>query len=423
MTEHRQNSINWEELADDLRTVATKAESHGYPEAAQAIRKLADEGVGAGYGARLRAARERANLSQQQAARLAKVSVQTYRNAEVGYRPPSAKTLAAFDKVPQLRLSAETTEPQWWHSQNFDPVGLFRGLRETLSLDKGHLDPAHLYLDPAGAESYSVITHTRSYEAQTRNPCPIDDAAVTVTQELGSRFDAVLLGSGDGSTESRFVRLLPTPGAIIAVDISQVLLSAAYTRLVDDFPSSRVFALQGDITQLREHRQLAYRGYNVPVLVTMFGKTFSNLGDERSFLDGLGVFQPGAIFVFDVNLARGTTESEVRRNDEALIRGVPESYSDFLSGPLSRYLRGYETAKLTYELSMLSIKGAYSLDCWADVKMFDGTKRRFRVAQFKRYSLDTLTPLFARYGWTHVATHGYVGQEDKAALLVFKRAE
>ena len=405
----------------DLKNLAERAESEGFPEAAQTLRRLADEG-GAGFGQRLKAARDRAGLSQKQAARLAHLGFQTYRNAERGYRAPSPKTVAALDRVPELRLTADHAEPDWWHSDKFDPVGLFRGLRDTLGRNEGCLEPGHLYLDPAGAESYAAITHAPSYEAMTREPCPIEDAAKTVRQALGKRFDVVLLGSGDGSLESRFVRLLPTPGAIIAVDISQALLSAAYTRLVDDFPASRVFALQGDITHLREHRQLAYRGTNVPVLVTMFGKTFANLPNEGTFLDGLGVFQQSTVFVLDINLARGRTEAEIRKNDEALIRGVPESYNEFLAGPLARYLRGYKSATLSYELSRLSLRGAYSLDCWADVTMFDGSKRRFRVAQFKRYSVETLLPLFARHGWKHIATHGYKGMEQKAALLVFERA-
>lgn len=405
----------------ELKNLAKRAESEGFLEAAQALRRLADEGGGAGFGQRLKAAREKAGLSQKEAARLAQLGFQTYRNAERGYRTPSPKTVAALDRVPQLRLTTENAEPQWWHSDKFDPVGLFRGLRDTLARDEGCLEPGHLYLDPAGAESYSAITHAPSYEAATRLPCPIEDAAKTVRRALGKRFDVVLLGSGDGSLESRFVRLLPAPGAIIAVDISQALLSAAYTRLVDDFPASRVFALQGDITHLRDHRQLAYRGTN-DVLVTMFGKTFANLPNESTFLDGLGVFQQGTVFVLDVNLSRGKTDSEIRKNDEALVRGVPDGYMEFLAGPLARYLRGYKSAVLRYELSRLSLRGAYSLDCWADVTMFDGSTRRFRVAQFKRYSLETLIALFARHGWKHVATHGYKGMEHKAALLVFERS-
>lgn len=415
-----QNLPSEHPLAAQLLALATQAEEAGLPETAACLRRLVEDFRGEGFSAKLRAARARAGISQKEAAERAGLSFNTYRNAEIG-QAPTAKTLAAIQSVPELRVSGEHEEPQWWHSNKFNPVDLYRRLRNTLEHDEGFLEPGHLYLDPAGAESYSSITSEQRYEVQ-REPAPIEDAALTISAHLGRRYDAVLLGSGDGSVESRFLRLLPPAGAIIPVDISQALLSAAYSRLVVDFPQSRVFALQGDITHLREHRQLANRGSQVDVLVTMFGKTFANLPNESSFLDGLGVFLEGTVFILDLNLARGTTEAEIRKSDEALIRGVPPSYGTFLKGPLARYLPGFKDAELKYELAMLPLKGSYSLDCWADVTLFDGSRRRFRVAQFKRYNLSNLIALFESYGWKHLATHGYRGMEDKASLVAFVRS-
>lgn len=208
----------------------------------------------------------------------------------------------------------------------FDPLGLLRGLRSTLAWSEGYLDSAHLYLNPTGADQYAQIIHEQSYQIATRQPCPIDSATETVKPRLGKRFDCILLGSGEGTLESRFLRMLPAPGAVIAVDISQALLSAAYTRLVDDLPSSKVFALQGDITNMREHRQFTYRGN---VVVTLFGKTFTNLPDGFDFLDAMGVFQPGTLLVLDLSLARGSTRSARRTKRSS---AASPSYHDLLAG-------------------------------------------------------------------------------------------
>ncbi len=404
--------------------MATKADRLSRPDVAARLRRIVQEMTQhENFGEMLTQRRLKARLTQQEAADLAGLSLQTYRAAEKSYRPPSDKTVAALDSVPQLRLVAMATEPDWWHTENFDPLGLLRELRATLARPEGQLEPVFLYLDPASAEDYSAITRTPEYHSRTRNPCPLAEAAKTVKERLRNpaAYDVVLLGSGDAATESLFIRQLPPPAAVIAVDISQALLSTAYTRLVDDLPSSRVFALQGDIARLRDYRQLTYRG-SVQLVVCLFGKTFSNMPNERGFLESLEAFHSGDLLILDINLSRGVIESEIREKDEALIRGVPKGYSQFLTGPIMRYLPGVRTAKLAYELSMLpGLAGCYSLDCWADVSMVDGGKRRYRVAQFKRYSLSTLLPLLDGYGWKHLATHGYHGQEDKAVLLVWER--
>ncbi len=375
------------------------------------------------YGADLKSRRQQAELSQQEVADAAGISLQTYRNAECAYRPPTTITRSKIESVTALRLS--DTEPKWWHGASFDPLGLLRELRESLAKPDGSLPVGALYFDPAAAEQYSAITRSESYNATIVRACPLADAAKAVAGRIVGKMDLVFLGSGDASQESRFGRLIEQAGktatSVIAMDISQPLLSAAYTRLVDDMQHSSVYGMLGDIRRLRDYKQLTYRGA-ATIVVTLFGKTFSNL-QEHETLDALGAFPRGTLLVLDVNLARGVTEPEIRKQDEAYVRGVPPSLCDFLTGPILRHKPGVRSCELKYELAMdKSLPGCYSLDAWATVDSFDGSRRRYRVAQFKRYALATLLPLFASYGWSHVATHPYLGEHSSlATLLTFAR--
>jgi transcriptional regulator with XRE-family HTH domain len=388
-------------------------------------------------GTLIRAARERARLSRAALAKLCGLSEGTLKNVEAG-KEVTACTLRAILQVRELGLpedlapayGADTVLPNAWYAPGFAPIGEFRKMLQVLQGQGGLVEQSYLYFDHQSAADWAAISSQQDY-ADAHRVMPLDRAALSIFHQVGERgLDVIALGPGTGHLETRLVALLAEQLRRPAIryyllDISQPLLAEAYRLAAHTlalFEGIVPIAVQGNFYSLPQFGQMLYSVPSAPrrQVVVLLGGTFANLENEARFIrDSLCGFSPGTLLLLDFpcTFAPVDQPDEIRRKDPWLSgEGKPSAWRDrvmaFFSGPLRRYVPGFESADIRMELNLgdSPIAGSYSVEARARVQVSSGPAREFSIFRIKRHEPVSLARMLREIGWNPMDGWPY-GQE------------
>lgn len=399
------------------------------------------------FGGILRDRRKVIGLSQAQLAERTGISPRTIRNIELGAHTPSRDTLCRLLSVSELGLrvsevSADaTTDPTWapsgWFHPKYDPVSMTLDLAALLNSPAGQLEQTFLYLDGQSSADWLSLCSSQRYAEAFRDVCPLDRVAAQIAKlSRGTPVDVYALGSGDGRAEVMLVKHLldlrpqPPDVSLLLLDISHSLLTIAHQHAREVLASLEIsinflHANFNEIARIpllhatpaRRHRRRVY---------ALLGCTVANLTNELHFFDDLALCAaPGDLAVVDYQLcyAPASRPDEIRRKDPPLANGVPQSHWDWLSGPIRRYCRGYQTIRLETRLEQQTkVPGSYEVDAYAHVKMRDGGERRFLVWRGRRYDEESFIACVGERGWRCVLSMSYgPGAAKGSAVMLLER--
>lgn len=403
-----------------------------------------------GFGELLRKRREEAKLSIAALARQIGVVRTTITNIEQGMTTPSPHTLRLLASCKALRLTElesgeeEDQRPAGpgvesadaWHTQQYDPMQMVRGMDAVLNGPGGQLEQTLLYLDPQSAADWYQLSNSEQYMTAFRSKMPLDKLAERIIRESnGVGLDVDGLGCGDGKTETalmqRLADQLPAPPDLhlYLLDISHVLLYSAYRVAFDTLAPRRipVAAIHGNFNDISKNPMLYMHPRSVRRLrvFLLMGYTFGNINDEPwLFRDLAACAQSGDLAVIDCQLVRASADQpdKIRELDPPIRAKKPfESYNDFLSGPMRRHCRGLRGIQLRTELSThCPVPGSYALENWAAVEKDDEPTRQFLLWRIKRYELEKLSECLRGLGWNTLQTWKY-GPDNLAAVLLIQR--
>ena len=404
----------------------------------QSFEETSDHSAAA-LGLKLRNARIAAGLTQEQVASRAGVSIETYRNCEKNYRATSEEVLSKIAKVPELKFSVGETPsqtshdkaPSWWIDARFEPLQMLQDLRHTLNGSGGRVEQSLMYLDHQSAADFMALSSGSHYARRHRELMPLDEVVATIKAQTGEQpVDIVALGPGDGRQEVAVTELMADSYdqpdiKLVLLDVSQPLLNAAYRRAADTFDKRRgvaVFALQGNFHHLPSFTQLHYRpAYSRRrKVVTMLGKTISNLDDELAFFrHNLAPFAAGDLVVIDFHEA---AKPPWATNDSAFHKPVPPAHQEFLGGPLRRYCRDIDSVSFRYELGLnLVVPESYAVEANATVQTRSGSKH-FTMFRIKRYEPSKLASALKDLGWELAGAFPYGTKvEERAQIMVLRK--
>ncbi len=377
-------------------------------------------------GTLIRAARQQAHLSRGALAQHCGLSESTLKNVERG-KEFTAATLRAILQVRELGLpedlalhhGVETAQPNAWYAPGFAPVHEFQKMLQVLQGQGGLVEQSHLYFDHASAADWTAISSQQDY-ADAHRVMPLDRAASAIFRAVGERgLDVIALGPGTGHLETRLVALLAEQLARPAIryyllDISQPLLAEAYRLAAHTlalYEGITPIAVQGDFHALPQYGQMLYSVPSAPrrQVVALLGGTFANLENEVRFIrDSLCGFSPGTLLLLDYpcTFAAVDRPEEIRQKDPWLsAQGKPSAWRDrvmaFWSGPLRRYVPGFESVDIRMELNLgcSPIPGSYAVEARARVQVSGGQAREFSIFRIKRHESLALAKALREIGW------------------------
>lgn len=312
-------------------------------------------------------------------------------------------------------------EKNSWTAPELDTMELCAQLIRTLNGRGDQIDQYNLYLDPQSALEWEAVSNNESYMTAHRD-LPLDHAVESIQREIERRsyldqtsLDIISLGPGNAHTEVSLIKKLLRQTNISKIrlyllDISQPLLKSAgnYTRRM-----LKAEKMKGDkgvaITECNAdfYHLSQYDLVNISVrakrmtLVTMFGYTFGNLKNERTWLKtSLNHFHKDTLLLMDVVMAFGNAddENEIKAKDP-LLNGeskYQKVLERWISVPFRRYREGLkDTDSITFMAQLdetrKSIEGSYCIEIVTRLP----DKAEFSTLYFKRY---TTTPLLKRMG-------------------------
>lgn len=399
------------------------------------------------FAARLHERRLAAKMSQEVLAEKVDVTATTIRNIESQRRRPGRGLMLKLLAVPELDLRVSDIEldaerspgtawsPTSWFAPKYDPVAMVSDIVEILNGAGGQVEQTLLYFDPQSAADWIATCNSADYVATYRTSIPYAPIAKHIAEHVGGHMLRVnALGCGDGKAEAMFVehlqRNLPRPPRLelYLLDISHVLLNAAYKHGVETFPHLSVLTVHGNFHELPRYSMLT-QPRDRRRLYTLLGLTLVNLREEvRFFRDTLSCCAPGDLFLCDVLFAYAPPEhpDEIRRKDPALSNSIRPSHSAWLGGPLRRYCRDLADIQFSIELDTnCPVPGSYGLDFIATTRMHNGLpERRFSMARSRRYDPVKLSASLAAVGWHPELTVPYApGSDGKPtmALMLFRK--
>lgn len=403
-----------------------------------------------GFGELLRKRREEAKLSIAALARQIGVVRTTITNIEQGMTTPSPHTLRLLASCKALRLTElESSEEEdqrpagpgiessdAWHTQQYDPMQMVRGMDAVLNGPGGQLEQTLLYLDPQSAADWYQLSNSEQYMTAFRSKMPLDKLAERIIRESnGVGLDVDGLGCGDGKTETALMQRLadqmPAPPDLhlYLLDISHVLLYSAYRFAFDTLAPRRipVAAIHGNFNDISKNPMLYMHPRSVRRLrvFLLMGYTFGNINDEPwLFRDLAACAQSGDLAVIDCQLVRAPADrkDEIFASDAPVrAKQFPDAYTSFLSGPLRRHCNGLIGINLRSELSThCLVPGSYAVESWASVEKKNESIRQFLLWRVKRYELEKLSACLRGLGWNTLQTWKY-GPDNLAAVLLIQR--
>lgn len=391
----------------------------------------------------LREKRKLAELSQEALALRSGLCRGTIKNVEAGRTAPTRDTIVHLLAVPELGLQVRDLagggRPSWklnsWLPAGFDPLRMSGDMVRILNAPAGSLEQSHLYLDHQSAEAWLALSNSEGYSASRREACPLDQLTGPIGKSVGTLgLDVIALGVGDGKSEVRLVRhiLDARPSAprmsLNLLDISNTLLAEAQrhaTLVLGD--RVEVVTSHANFHDLSRYSELhgSNRSPQRRGLFTLLGGTMANLDNEvRFFQDLAGCSSAGDLVVLDCHHvhAPASRPEEIRQADPALAKGMTPSYVDWLSGPIHRHCRGAVDIQLAWDLNTACpVPGSYELDCFASVRMRDGSLRRFLVCRGKRYEPNMLLECLDRLGWERLSLLRFGAGSAKTEVLALLR--
>ena len=395
------------------------------------------------WGLLLRRRREEADLTRAQLAALAGIADSTIRNIETGRHAPTRTIVLRLQAVPALKLPALSGEPaptegftvsqgfqsHCWLAPDLDPIEQSRELARMLQGRGGRLDPALLFLDPAGAAAWCALTSTGAH-TRAHASLPLSAVASAVFQRLaGSSIDVLGLGAGEATAEVGLLQALGATGTpvlrLLLLDSSPALLAAGFRRVSTALVSLRgtsCVALLGDLRSLPSYAPL----FDTPRcrLVCLFGDTFSTLESEATFIrHGLDVLSPGDLLLLEVPLALTVPNDEPHLQPEALATPTETPFVEFLLGPLLRSGVRPRDVQLSAALDSTAclIPGSYAVEYQALVRTPNRQPRRFSLYHAKRYEPERLAESLTRMGWDLVERWPFGEPHSARALLLLQK--
>ena len=391
------------------------------------------------WGLLLRRRREEADLTRAQLAALAGVADSTIRNVETGRHAPTRTIVLRLQAVPALKLPVLSNEPppmkgftapqefqgHCWLAPDFDPIEQSRELARVLRGHGGRLDPALLFLDPAGAAAWCALT-----SAGAHTSLPLTAVASEVSERLaGSPTDVLSLGAGESTAEVGLMQALYATGTpalrLLLLDVSPALLAAGFRRVSSALAGLRgasCVAVLGDLRRLPSYAPLL----DAPRrrLVCLFGDTFSTLESEATFIcHSLGVLSTGDLLLLEVPLALAVPQNEPHLQPEALVAPTETPFVEFLLGPLLRSGVRPRDVQLSAALDTTAclIPGSYAVEYQALVRTPNRQPRRFSLYHAKRYEPERLAESLTRMGWDLVERWPFGEPHSPRALLLLQK--
>jgi hypothetical protein len=158
----------------------------------------------------------------------------------------------------------------------------------------------------------------------------------------------------------------------------------------------------------------------------MLGFTTGNLENERTFFRHCLVhYGPGDLLLLDIQLVHAPADQpdEIRRKDPTLRNGLRHGHIAFLSGPVRRYVEGVTDVQIKLELDTNGpVRGSYSLEVVAKVKLTGRREKCFFLHRYKRYDAKRLAEFMRELGWELIADLRYGAElPPTKALLLFRR--
>lgn len=394
------------------------------------------------FGELLRKRRAQSELSQDDVAKLAKLSKNTIFNIEQGLVTPTAETLRRLWSVPELGLSAADVNappsdwrPNSWVPEGYDPVQMTLNLIRTVNGPGGAIEQTYLYLDGQSAADWLAICSTESFADSYRKTRPLEAVSAEISRLVRPLpLDINALGPGDGKSEvalvGHLIDQLPTGDLRLhLLDVSHPLLVASWNLALTTFQSRRidVLAMHGDFHELALYEPLQ-AGPNARTrrrLYTFLGYTLANLDNEIRFFETLAACSaPGDLCLVDLQTAFASPDKpeEVRLKDPSLKGTPPRAYAEWMAGPIRRYGRGVREVTLEHDLcTECVVPGSYEINLIAHVELATGQRKRFVVGRFKRYDPVRLGDSLKARGWSVESVRLYGGPTGKGAALMLLR--
>ncbi len=390
-------------------------------------------------GARLRQARESANLSGRKASQLAGLAIDTAHSIESTGRMPGIDTVERIANV--LKVSAiwlaYGSEPirrvlnyRW--APGHSPLRWARDLDALLQGAGGRIDHSFLYFDPMGAALYEEVS--RSPEAR-----PLKEAAKMCASMCKEPISVVALGSGLAHLETALAQhLVPSevadgldaepPIELYLVDSSPSLLGDGFRHASNtlDCLSIPVVAIEGDFRRLPTFSEtFAPRGPRRR-LFTLLGYTLGNLDNEASFLrDSLLCANRGDFLLLDFGVQTsklGGSAASLRNepgwvviNSGGTVRN--NRWLAFFAGPVTRQL-GAEGVSV--QLRHAEDSGVFPNSFSVEFVVDTSDCRRFVTACWRRYEAKSLIDSVAKTGWQLVQAWSF-GEQRPSQLALFVR--
>ena len=403
------------------------------------------------FGKLLRDKRNAAGLSRTRLARKAKLSEATLKFVETARHPPSRATLIRLVGVAELNLSwaevpghgpppapvtptVEVAPPRaldlnWFVAPGYDPIRMISDLGRFLGGAGGHVEQAHVYLDPQSAAAYlAVCRHPGA--AILRASVPLVTAAkhIAVACE-SSNLRVIGLGTGDATLETQLVQhLLETADAprldLCLLDISQPLLAAGFqtaTEALSGRAGVSIWGMQADFHHLGEYPPLR-RAPRQRHLFCLLGGTLANLDHEPRFFRHSLRGEPGDLLLVDLQLARSTPANleDIKKRDRTWAGGVSPLMAAWLGGPIWRHCKDVTDVAFRWELDTPSpIPGSYALEAIATVQAPGRDPREFSMYRFRRYEPSGLTQCLRELGWQELAALAYGPTDQPSSLRLF----
>ena len=164
----------------------------------------------------LRQARKVADLTQQDVADRAGLSVATIKSIEQARHNPTAGTLRSLLGVAELAIEADSLPnhqrrladfrslPNCWIAPGYDPIKMFTDHLDLVNSHGGSIEQTYAYLDHRSAAHWYNLSNLGAYAASFRANMPLDAMARRILECTGrAGLDILALGAGDGKQEVR----------------------------------------------------------------------------------------------------------------------------------------------------------------------------------------------------------------------------
>ncbi len=319
-----------------------------------------------------------------------------------------------------------------------NPLRIEQELYKTMNGLGGKVDQKYLYTSPLSAMCWMQETALEEY--RVANSIPVELLVKEVVRRIQKfvpeqdRLKMISLGSGEALQEQRIIQTLIQKEVLntiklYLIDSSYSLLYAGFEtceQVFGQYPNIKPTALYQDFTTLQQNRRFLTSLYqtNEVKLITMLGKTFSNLEEEIFFVrNTLNLFPSKTLLLFDVVLPYASSESieEIKIKDPWLQGRPPWARlgERRWAIPFTQYhplVKSQEDIRFVPVLDnrTCQIKGSYAIEIRAYIQ-----EQQFTVQRLKRHSIEGLMQGFKEEGWSFISSYPFYN--DRCAAVLFQK--